>query len=37
MRLSPYERFQKKGLILRDHLAIDRTGLASETTVNSDY
>lgn len=32
MRLTPYERFQQKELILRDLLAIDRTTLASERT-----
>jgi|SRR6185437_6903337 len=32
MRLSPYERFREKELILRDHLAVDRTSLANERT-----
>jgi putative membrane protein len=30
MRLTPYEIFSEKELILRDHLAIDRTTLANE-------
>jgi len=30
MRLTPYETFSEKELILRDHLAIDRTTLANE-------
>jgi putative membrane protein len=32
MRLSPYQRFEQKEMILRDHLAVDRTTLASERT-----
>ena len=30
MRLTPYETFSEKELILRDHLAIDRTTLSNE-------
>jgi putative membrane protein len=30
MKLTPYEKFNEKDLILRDHLAIDRTRLANE-------
>jgi len=30
MRLTPYEEFSEKELILRDHLAVDRTRLANE-------
>lgn len=30
--MSPYRRFPKENLILRDHLAIDRTTLANERT-----
>lgn len=33
MKKSPYENFSKKELILRDHLAIDRTILANERTI----
>lgn len=33
MRLSPYQRFQQKEMILRDHLAVDRTTFASERTL----
>lgn len=32
MKKSPYEDFSKNELILRDHLAIDRTILANERT-----
>ena len=32
---NPYEKFLKKELILRDHLAIDRTILSNEITVLS--
>ena len=32
-RLSPYEQFASAELILRDHLALDRTILANERTV----
>jgi len=32
---NPYEKFLKKELILRDHLAIDRTILSNERTVLS--
>jgi putative membrane protein len=30
---NPYERFSSRELILRDHLAIDRTTLANERTL----
>ncbi|NQU39611.1 MAG: DUF202 domain-containing protein [Lentisphaerae bacterium] len=30
---NPYERFANSSLILRDHLAIDRTALANERTL----
>lgn len=30
---SPYDRFAEEELILRDHLAIDRTVLANERTL----
>ncbi len=30
---NPYERFSQRELILRDHLAIDRTILANERTL----
>ncbi len=30
MRLTPYDTFSEKELILRDHLAIDRTTLSNE-------
>ena len=30
MRLSPYEEFSERELILRDHLAVDRTRLSNE-------
>ena len=33
MKKSTYENFSKKELILRDHLAIDRTILANERTI----
>ena len=33
MKKSPYENFPKEELILRDHLAIDRTVLANERTI----
>lgn len=33
MTENPYERFQRKELILRDELAIDRTILANERTI----
>ena len=32
---NPYSRFSEKELILRDHLAIDRTVLSNERTVLS--
>lgn len=32
MNETPYDKLQKKELILRDHLAIDRTNLAIERT-----
>jgi len=35
MKGSHYEEFSKEELILRDHLAIDRTILANERTVLS--
>lgn len=33
MKNNPYENFSKKELILRDHLAIDRTTLSNESTL----
>jgi putative membrane protein len=33
MAVSPYEKFQNLGLILRDELAVDRTILANERTL----
>lgn len=33
MKRTPYSRFITEGLILRDHLAIDRTLLANERTL----
>ena len=33
MKKSPYENFLKDELILRDHLAIDRTVLSNERTI----
>ena len=33
MRLTPYEIFSEKELILRDYLAIDRTTLANERSL----
>jgi putative membrane protein len=33
MKNNPYENFTKKELILRDHLAIDRTTMANERTI----
>ena len=33
MKKNPYENFSRDELILRDHLAIDRTTLANERTI----
>lgn len=33
MKNKPYKNFPKKDLILRDHLAIDRTILSNESTL----
>lgn len=35
MKKEPYEKFLEKELILRDHLAIDRTILSNERTILS--
>jgi len=32
-RENPYERFQETDLLVRDHLALDRTQLANERTL----
>ena len=35
MKKNPYHKFTAKELILRDHLAIDRTAMSNESTLLS--